>query len=125
MTSENLETSLDKVFVRDLILPARIGVWSEEQHGEQRVRFAVDLFIIPALRRPRGIDDVVSYDFLVDGIKAIVDRGHVFLAETLAERIADHCLSHEKAVAVRVKVEKLDRIPGAALGTEITRFKRP
>ena len=32
-----------KVFVRDLILPCRIGVYSHEKHGEQRVRINLEL----------------------------------------------------------------------------------
>jgi dihydroneopterin aldolase len=119
----NLDPPFDSVFVRDLVLPVRIGVRRDERNGTQRVRFSVELFVTSAPRQPRSLDDVVSYDFIVDGVKAIVERGHVYLAETLAERIANHCLAHERAAAVRVTVEKLDRIPGAALGTRIMRFR--
>jgi dihydroneopterin aldolase len=112
----------DKVWVRDFILPVRIGIWSEEQGIAQRVRFTVELSIAPGGHRPGDLSSVVSYDFIMDGIKAAVSEGHVLLTETLAERIAAHCLSDPRAAAVRVVVEKLDRIPGAALGCEIARF---
>jgi dihydroneopterin aldolase len=112
----------DKVWVRDLILPARIGVWSEEQGVSQRVRFTVELSVLPGMHRPGDLTSVVSYDFIIDGIKEALAGGHVLLTETVAERVAEHCLSHRRAVSVRVVVEKLDRIPGAALGCEIVRF---
>jgi dihydroneopterin aldolase len=113
----------DKVCVRDLILPVRIGIWSEEQGVTQRVRFTVELSVTPGGHRPGDLSSVVSYDYIIGGIKDSIAEGHVLLTETIAERIAEHCLSHRRAVEVRVVVEKLDRIPGAALGCEIVRSK--
>jgi len=113
----------DKVCVRDLILPVRIGIWSEEQGVTQRVRFTVELSVTPGGHRPGDLSSVVSYDDIIGGIKDSIAEGHVLLTETIAERIAEHCLSHRRAVEVRVVVEKLDRIPGAALGCEIVRSK--
>jgi dihydroneopterin aldolase len=112
----------DKVWVRDLVLPVRIGIWSEEQGITQRVRFTVELSVHPGGHRPGDLSSVVSYDFIIDGITAAVSEGHVLLTETLAERVAAHCLSDQRAAMVRVVVEKLDRIPGAALGSEIVRL---
>ncbi len=120
--SEDPAAPSDKVCVRDLVLPMRIGVWSEEQGVAQRVRFSVELWVRPARHRPGDLSSVVSYDFIVDGIKEIAAEGHVLLTETVAERIAAHCLAHRRAEKVRVVVEKLDRIPGASLGCEIVRF---
>jgi dihydroneopterin aldolase len=113
----------DKVWVRDLVLPVRIGIWSEEQDVAQRVRFTVELSVSAVGHRPGDLESVVSYDFIVGAIKAAVSEGHVLLTETLAERIAAHCLGDPRAAAVRVAVEKLDRIPGAALGCEIVRYR--
>lgn len=117
------ELAYDKVCVRDLILPVRIGIWSEEHDLSQRVRFTVELWVAGGPHRPGDLSSVISYDFIIDGIKAIAAEGHVLLTETLAERIAEHCLSHERAAKVRVAVEKLDRIPGASLGCEVMRIK--
>jgi 7,8-dihydroneopterin aldolase/epimerase/oxygenase len=113
----------DKVSVRDLILPVRIGIWGEEQDIAQRVRFTVELSVYPGGHTPGDLSSVISYDFIIDGIKNVLAGGHVLLTETLAERIAEHCLSHPRAAQVRVVVEKLDRIPGASLGCEICRSK--
>jgi 7,8-dihydroneopterin aldolase/epimerase/oxygenase len=119
---EDERAPYDKVCVRDLVLSARIGIWSEEQNISQRVRFTVELWVSPGKHRPGDLSSVVSYDFIIDGIKEIVAAGHVLLTETLAERIAAHCLGDSRAAKVRVVVEKLDRIPGASLGCEIVRF---
>jgi dihydroneopterin aldolase len=113
----------DKVWVRDLVLPVHIGVWSEEQNLTQRVRFTVELWASDCGHRPGDLTSVISYDFIVDGIREVASDGHILLTETLAERIAAHCLAHRRAEKVRVAVEKLDRIPGASLGCEIVRLK--
>jgi dihydroneopterin aldolase len=122
MKHSDLEGAYDKVCVRDLVLPMRIGIWSEEHDIDQRVRFSVELWVSPGGHQPGDFSSVVSYDFIVGGIKEIVAEGHVLLTETLAERIAAHCLSHARAAKVRVVVEKIDRIPGASLGCEIFRI---
>jgi dihydroneopterin aldolase len=115
----------DKVWVRGLVLPIRIGVWSEERNVSQNVRFNVEVSVGPGRSRPGELESVVSYSFIVAGIKSIAAEGHVLLTETLAERIAAHCLSDMRAYEVRVGIEKLDRIPGASLGCEIVRRRTP
>ncbi|WKW51160.1 dihydroneopterin aldolase [Rhodomicrobium lacus] len=122
-TGEARQRPYDRVLVRDLVLPARIGIWNEEKGIEQRVRFTVELSVLPGAHRPGDLSSVVSYDFIIDGIRDAVAAGHVLLTETLAERVAEHCLSHRRAMEVRVVVEKLDRVPGASLGCEIIRFR--
>jgi 7,8-dihydroneopterin aldolase/epimerase/oxygenase len=115
---------LDKIFVRDLILPCSIGAFEEEKHRKQRVRFLVEVWIYPSRRR--GNDDVagvVSYDLIVEAIRSVTSAGHINLVETLAERIAAKCLAHRRAAKVRVIAEKLDRLEGASLGVEIERCK--
>jgi len=119
---EQLE--LDKVRVLDLVLPARIGLWSEEQGVTQRVRFSVELSVYPTPKLADDFDYVISYDFIIDGIKAVLSEGHILLVETLAERIAQHCLSDRRAAQVRVVAEKLDRVAGASLGCEIVRRQK-
>jgi len=118
------------VFVHDLVLEARIGVYADEQGRTQRVRINVDLGVVDEGSRPLsrvavGRDDlarVVDYSVIVDGVRAIVAAGHVQLVETLAERIAESCLADERILTARIRVEKLDIYPDAAgVGVEIER----
>jgi dihydroneopterin aldolase len=115
--------TLDRVFVHDLVLDVEIGVYTHEKGVTQRVRFSVDVELIPAAS---ALDDDIGrafdYDTIINGIKDIVARGHINLVETLAERIARHCLAHPRAERVTVRIEKLDKEPGA-VGVEIVRGK--
>ena len=70
-------------------------------------------------------DNVVCYGGLVTGVRRVIGAGHVNLAETLAERIAEMCLEDRRVLSARVRVEKLDVFPEAAsVGVEIERFQR-
>jgi (5-formylfuran-3-yl)methyl phosphate synthase len=109
---------MDRVFVHDLVLPVHIGAYAYERSAPQRVRFDVDALIARASQPTHDMRDVFSYDLISDGIRLLVDGGHVPLAETLAERIAAMLLAHPRVLKVRVKLEKLDvgpRIVGVAI----------
>ena len=136
---------LRHVFIRDMVLPASIGVHAHEHATTQRVRINVDLGVeddgARALSRPSvgrlgvgrpgvgrpgvGRDDlrrVVDYEAVANAVRAIVAAGHVMLVETLAERIAESCLADPRVHLVRVQVEKLDAFADAvSVGVEIER----
>ena len=112
-----------RLFVRDLVLPCRIGVHRHERDAPQRVRVAVELDIrdLPAPGRD-AIDDVVSYDDVVAGIRQLVGSEHINLVESLAERIVEFCLEDERVVRAKVIVEKLDVLgDDTTVGVEIER----
>lgn len=116
-----LARGLNRLFVHDLVLDCDIGVFASEQGVTQRVRFSVDLDV--ASRRGERLDQieqVISYDTIVDGIKSLIAGRHINLVETLAEEIAELALKDPRALRVRVRVEKLEKEPGA-VGIEIVR----
>jgi dihydroneopterin aldolase len=114
---------LDRVFIHDLVLDVEIGVYTHEKGVTQRVRFSVDVDVLPAtVALDDNIDRAFDYDTIIQGIKDIIAEGRINLVETLAERIAEHCLAHPRASSVLVKIEKLDKEPGA-VGVEIVRCK--
>jgi dihydroneopterin aldolase len=112
-----------RVFVRDLLLHALVGVYHHERDGKQRVRINVDLTVEEGSTPIEdALDNVVSYETIVDGIRGIVESGHVNLVETLAENIAALCLEDRRVRQAVVRVEKLDVFPDAAgVGVEIER----
>lgn len=111
------------ILIRDLVLPARIGVFKRERGGaKQRVRINIELAVVDRPVRDSQIGTVVRYDHLISAIRKMIDDGHVNLVETLAERVAEICLVPDDAREVRVRVEKLDIVPdAAAVGVEIQR----
>jgi len=123
-------TGLRHVFLRDMVLAAHIGVYGHEKGRTQRVRINVDLAVEddgarPASRAAVGKDElsrVVDYEVVANAIRTIVATGHVALVETLAERIAEACLSDRRVDRARIRVEKLDVFSDtASVGVEIER----
>jgi len=100
---------LRHVFVHDLELMARIGVYDYERKGPQRIRVTMDLAVREGgMPLDDRLENVVSYESVVDRVRAIVAEGHVNLVETLAERIAETCLEDSRVRRALVRVEKLD-----------------
>jgi dihydroneopterin aldolase len=119
------------MFIRDLVLDASIGVHKHEHQAVQRVRINIDLAVTDEgaqanISRPKvGHDElarVVDYETIVNQARSLVAAGHVQLVETLAERLAEACLSDSRIRIARVRVEKLDVFADAAsAGVEVER----
>jgi dihydroneopterin aldolase len=120
---ETRASSLRRVLIRDMVVPAEIGAFRHERGIRQRVRINVELL---AEEDARPIDDdlrnVVDYDEIVRGIRALIRAGHLNLVETLAERIATLCFADWRVRSAKVRIEKLDVYDDvAAVGVEIER----
>lgn len=112
----------DCIFVRDWVIDCNIGVYAEEQGVTQKVRLSVEAYLAPEVRSVTDdAAEVVSYTDIIDAVKEITSKGHINLVETFAERIAGHCLRDRRIVAVRVRIEKLER--GPVRGVEIVRTR--
>ena len=111
------------VFVRDLELNANIGVYRREKGTLQPVRINLDLTVEETEGEVDDkLENVVDYGAVVEGIKTILAGGHLNLVETLAEKIAAHCLEDKRVKVARVRIEKLKILPEAqSVGVEIER----
>ena len=117
---------ISHVFIRDLVLPVFIGIHGFEREAPQPVRFNIDLAADDADHPSSdSIGDVVDYEIITNGIRSIIDEGHVKLVETIAERIAEMALATNNRIrSVRVRVEKLEIVAEAeSVGVEIERFR--
>ncbi len=117
------ERAIRHVFIRNLELIARIGIHGHEKGKPQPVRINLDLSVEDAVALEDRLENVVDYEAITAKIRAIVADGHINLAETLAERIAEAAFEDRRVRAARVRVEKLHALPGAELaGVEIERI---
>ena len=117
------ENSVRHVFVRDLVVQAEIGVHRHEKRRRQPVRINIDLTVKES---SQPLDDrvgnVVDYETLVEGVRAVIGAGHINLVETLAEQIAGLALFDNRVLSARVRVEKLQVMKDAeSVGVEIER----
>jgi dihydroneopterin aldolase len=111
-----------RVFIRDLVLPCSIGIHQHERLAQQRVQINVELTCLEHPAINDDVDNVVCYATAVMGIKAVVADGHINLVETLADRVADVCLSDHRVLSARIRIDKLDVFKEAySVGVEIER----
>ncbi len=114
----------DKIFVKDYIKDANIGIYAEEKGVTQQIRLTVDAYLAPGV--VSTVDEMVevpSYTDIIDAVDHLIGRGHINLVETLAEEIATMLLRDMRIGGVRVLVEKLER--GPVRGVEIIRTRAP
>ncbi|MGY9015809.1 MAG: dihydroneopterin aldolase [Rhodospirillales bacterium] len=116
--------SLRHVFIRDLLLPCSIGVHQHEKIEPQQIRINLDLAVKEGTDGLNDqIENVICYEEIVVGVRALISRGHVNLVETLGDDIASMCLEDLRVRSVRVRIEKLDVFEDAtSVGVEIERF---
>ncbi len=114
---------LDRISLRDHIVELEIGAFQAERGVTQRICFNVVVEVQP-LTGPvdDDVDRILSYDRVTEAIAYELADERLNLLETLAERVADRILLERQAMRVFVRIEKLDRGPGA-LGVEIVRAR--
>lgn len=115
----SVASEIDRVFIRDFVLPMSIGAYRHERGTLQRVRFDVVAEVPRRTGSEDEIGEVFSYDVILDTIRTLAET-HVNLVETLAEEIAARLLEHGGVAAITVRVEKLDAAR-AVVGVEIVR----
>ena len=113
-----------RVFVRDLLVDAELGVYESEKGRTQRVRLNLDVTTDASRPHDDDIGKVLCYAELADGMRRILASRHINLVETIADEIAAFALSYPQALLVTVRVEKLEAVEGTeAVGVEITRAR--
>lgn len=115
--------TLDRISVRDHTVEVEIGAFQAERGVTQRICFNIAVEVQP-LSGPidDDVDRILSYDRVTEAIQAALAVERLALLETLAERVAELILLEPQAMRVFVRIEKLDRGPGA-LGVEIVRAR--
>lgn len=114
---------LDRISLRDHIVEVEIGAFQAERGTTQRICFNIVVEVAPVTAPLLDdVDRILSYDRVTEAIAHELSEERLNLLETLAERIAERVLLEPQAVRAFVRIEKLDRGPGA-LGVEIVRSK--
>jgi dihydroneopterin aldolase len=115
----------DRISLRDHIREVEIGAFQQERGTLQRICFNVVVEVrLPELTGAGGVDDdvdkILSYDTITEAIDRELQAERLNLLETLAAKVAEDILADPRAARVFVRIEKLDRGPGA-LGVEVVR----
>lgn len=116
--------SARRIFIRDLICDAMIGVHPHEKKRAQKIHITIDV-LMADMPHDDLLANTICYEHLAELARAIAAEQRFNLAESLAARIADACLTHSQADEVRVILEKPAALKDArAAGVEIRRKRR-
>jgi 7,8-dihydroneopterin aldolase/epimerase/oxygenase len=100
----------DYVSIRDLSVPAVIGVHDWEREVEQTLHVSVDMVPETAdVRKAAATDDLadaLDYSAVADAIAAVVRDGKFRLIETAAERVAERLLADFPVTWLRLELRK-------------------
>jgi dihydroneopterin aldolase len=102
-----LDAVTDYVSIRDLSVPAVIGVHDWEREVEQTLIFSVDM--AADVRAAAATDDLagaVDYSAVARTITSVVREGKFRLIETAAERVAERLLADHPVAWLRLEVRK-------------------
>ncbi|MFP7673527.1 dihydroneopterin aldolase [Marivita sp. S0852] len=114
---------VDRISLRDHIVEVEIGAFQAERGTTQRICFNIVVEVQAIIGQiDDDVDRILSYDRVTEAIAAELAAERLNLLETLAERIAERILLEPQALRAFVRIEKLDRGPGA-LGVEIVRSR--
>jgi len=98
---------VDLVSVRDLSVPAVIGVHDWERDITQTLVFSVDLAAdVRTAARHDHLTDALDYSAVARTIVSVVQDGRFRLIETAAERVADRLLTDHPVAWLRLEVRK-------------------
>lgn len=99
--------SRDRITLRGLRGHGHHGVYPEERESGQPFVVDVVLFLdLAPAARSDDVADTVHYGELAQQVVAVVEGEPVHLLETLAQLVAEVCLSYEPVQQVEVTVHK-------------------
>jgi dihydroneopterin aldolase len=116
---------MNAIFIHDLRVRTRIGVYDWERRLPQTIRIDVDIGL-PSTRpfQSGEFADAVDYAAVVARIQALADANTHGLLEPFAEGIAQTIIAEFGAPSVKVRVAKLAPLPGVReMGVMIEREK--
>lgn len=111
------------IFIHDMRVSTRIGVYSWEAHMDQVVRLDLEIGAPSAKPFETGrFDDALDYAAVVSRIRKYAGDHEHPLLERFAQGVADLVRAEFGAPWVRVRVAKLGALPGVKeIGVEIVR----
>lgn len=105
----------DWIHLRRVKATCILGIHAAERTKPRTVWFDVSLEIdTRRAGQSDKIGDTLNYELVEAEVISAAEKGNYFLAEALAQRVAEVCLRHTQVDAVRVVVDK----PGALPHTE-------
>ncbi len=117
---------MDFVSIRDLSVPAVIGVHDWEREISQTLVVSVDLAAgVPQAAATDDLADALDYSAVAQTIASVLQAGRFRLIETAAERVAERLLADHRVPWLRLELRKPIAAGGYTACVTIERGTRP
>jgi dihydroneopterin aldolase len=116
---------LDTVFIRQLRLPAWIGLYRHEKVAPQTIEIDLEIALSDNRVFKTGkVADTIDYGVVVEHIRVLLEKERFGLVENLADRIAGLVIRDFNSPHVKVSIAKLGVLKDAKLvGVSIERSR--
>lgn len=117
--------SLDRIYIRDLLVRCIVGIYDEERREKQDVIVNVVMHAdLSAAGASDDIEDTVNYKTIKKEILGMAQKSEFFLIEKLAAEVAAIALKNPRVAQADVTIDK----PGAlrfarSVAVEISRTR--
>jgi 7,8-dihydroneopterin aldolase/epimerase/oxygenase len=99
---------MDIVFLREIRLDARIGIYKREKTITQTVELDLDIALPDKSVFASGkVSDTIDYAVVIERVRAALVERHYGLVENMAEVVAQIILTEFRAPWVRVSIAKI------------------
>lgn len=118
---------MDTIFIHDLRVETRVGVYAWERELAQTLRIDVEL-ALPSMRpfETGELADAIDYAKVVTHVKTFASDHPHLLLERFAEVLAQSLLSAFHPASVSLRIAKLGALPGVReIGVSIERVAAP
>ena len=113
---------MDKVFVKNLVVPCNIGVTGEERLKKQNVIVDIEVFCdLSCAGATNDLSKSISYSEVQEKVTNLILNSEFKLLESLAEAVASLILKNSLASKVDVSVRKKKYAEKPMMGIEISR----
>tara|TARA_R100001086_G_scaffold195873_1_gene112705 strand:- start:3850 stop:4257 length:408 start_codon:yes stop_codon:yes gene_type:complete len=107
------DPELTEVFVENIELPARIGVYAHE-HGRTQPLVVTVRAWAKITPQKDALSETVNYRVFVDNAAELASTGHFDLVETFINQLADRLMAHTQIVALSIRASKPEAIENAS-----------
>jgi 7,8-dihydroneopterin aldolase/epimerase/oxygenase len=111
------------IVVKDLEIPARIGIYDHEKAGKQPLIFDVEVKVLPPVDDTIG--STVDYDEIVAALQRVADRNHHGLLETMAKNICEELFRESRVQGILIRIVKPMAIKQARSAGVVWSMQRP
>ncbi|MFM9966877.1 MAG: dihydroneopterin aldolase [Burkholderiales bacterium] len=116
---------MDIIFIRELRLPAWIGLYKHEKVAQQMIELDIEMGVPnTAVYETGKVRDTIDYGVVTEKIKVVLNNERFGLVESLADRIAKLLIDDFHSPKVTVSATKLGVLKDAKrVGVRVQRTR--